>query len=59
MDSTLEPAYQRLMINYVSRGMRNAALQTYADCVRVLREELDTEPDSLTTSLYRKVLETT
>lgn len=58
MDPTLEPAYQRLMINYVSRGMRNAALKTYADCARILREELDTEPDTITTSLYRKALET-
>lgn len=58
MDPTLEPAYQRLITNYVNRGMRNAALRTYEDCARILRQELETEPDTLTTSLYRKALET-
>ena len=59
IDPTLEPAYQRLILNYCNRGMKNAALKTYEDCARVLRKELDTEPDPLTTSLYKKVLETT
>lgn len=58
MDPTLEPAYQRLIVNYSNRGMRNAALKTYADCVQILRDELNTGPDPLTTSLYKKVLQT-
>jgi hypothetical protein len=45
------------MLNYSSRGMRNAALKAYQDCLKVLREELDAEPDTLTTSLYKKLLE--
>jgi len=57
IDPTWEAAYQRLMLNYSSRGMRNAALKAYQDCLKALREELDTEPDTLTTSLYRKLLE--
>ena len=58
LDPTLEPAYQQLILNYANRGMRSAALKTYEDCVRVLRKELDIEPDALTTSLYKKVLDT-
>jgi DNA-binding SARP family transcriptional activator/CRP-like cAMP-binding protein len=57
IDPTWEAAYQRLMLNYSSRGMRNAALKAYQDCLKALRDELDTEPDTLTTSLYRKLLE--
>ena len=58
LDPTLEPAYQQLILNYANRGMRSAALKTYEDCVRVLRKELDIEPDALTTSLYKRVLDT-
>jgi DNA-binding SARP family transcriptional activator/CRP-like cAMP-binding protein len=57
IDPTWEAAYQRLMLNYSSRGMRNAALKVYQDCLKALCEELDTEPDPLTTSLYRKLLD--
>jgi DNA-binding SARP family transcriptional activator/CRP-like cAMP-binding protein len=57
IDPTWEAAYQRLMLNYSSRGMRNAALKVYQDCLKALREELDTIPDALTTSLYGKLLE--
>jgi DNA-binding SARP family transcriptional activator/CRP-like cAMP-binding protein len=59
IDPTLEPAYQRLILNYSNRGMRNAALKTYEDCARILQNELNTEPDPLTTSLYKKVLQGT
>ena len=52
-DPTSELAYQRLMLNYSNRGMRNAALKAYEDCTRVLRNELDVEPDALTTSTLR------
>jgi DNA-binding SARP family transcriptional activator/CRP-like cAMP-binding protein len=58
LDPTLEPAYQQLILNYANRGMRSAALKAYEDCVRVLRKELDIEPDALTTSLYKRVLDT-
>jgi LuxR family transcriptional regulator, maltose regulon positive regulatory protein len=58
LDPTLEPAYQQLILNYANRGMRSAALKTYEDCIRVLRKELDIEPDALTTSLYKRVLDT-
>jgi DNA-binding SARP family transcriptional activator/CRP-like cAMP-binding protein len=56
-DPTLELAYQRLMLNYSNRGMRNAAINAYDDCARILRNELGAEPDSLTTSLYKKLTE--
>jgi DNA-binding SARP family transcriptional activator/CRP-like cAMP-binding protein len=58
-DPTLELAYQRLMLNYSNRGMRNAAVKAYEDCTRVLRNELNTEPDSMTTSLFKKLSEST
>jgi len=59
IEPTLETAYQRLILNYSNRGMRNAALKTYEDCARILRDELNTEPDPLTTSLYKRVLQNT
>jgi DNA-binding SARP family transcriptional activator/CRP-like cAMP-binding protein len=56
-DPASEAAYQRLMLNYSSRGMRNAALKAYEDCVKALRNELNAEPEALTVSLYRKLLD--
>ena len=42
------------MLNYSNRGMRNAAVKAYEDCTRILRNELNVEPDTLTTSLFKK-----
>lgn len=58
LDSTVEQAYQQLMLNYSNRGMRSAAIRVYQDCCQALQRELDMKPDRLTTSIYRKILET-
>jgi len=56
-DSLLEESYQKLMILYSSKGMYNEALRTYEACKKVLKEELKTKPDPMTTALYNKILE--
>jgi LuxR family maltose regulon positive regulatory protein len=57
-DAWEEQAYQRLMLLYVSRRMRTAALRTYADCLKALRDGLNTTPDAVTTAIYQKIVET-
>ena len=57
-DPLSEKAYQRLMVLYSNRGMRSAALKVYEECKKALLTGLDTEPDEITTSIYKKVLET-
>jgi ATP/maltotriose-dependent transcriptional regulator MalT/DNA-binding SARP family transcriptional activator len=57
-DPFAEKAYQRLMTLYSNRGKRSAALKVYEECKKALQTGLDTEPDELTTSLYKKILET-
>jgi LuxR family maltose regulon positive regulatory protein len=56
-DPASENAYRRLMTLYSNRGMRSAALKTYEECKRALQTGLDTVPDEVTTSIYKKVLE--
>ena len=56
-DPVLEKAYQRLMILYSQQGMRNEALKVYEACKKALRDEIDTEPDQVTVSLSKKILE--
>jgi len=56
-DSLLEESYQKLMTLYSSKGMYNEALRTYEACKKVLKQELKTKPDPMTTALYNKILE--
>jgi LuxR family transcriptional regulator, maltose regulon positive regulatory protein len=56
MDALHEPAYQRLMVLYSNRGMRNTAIKIYDECRKALEEELESKPDDLTTSIYRRIL---
>ena len=56
-DPVSEKAYQRLMTLYSNRGMRSAALKVYEECRQALQADLDTVPDEVTTSIYKKVLE--
>lgn len=56
-DPVSEKAYQRLMTLYSNRGMRSAALKVYEECRQALQAGLDTVPDEVTTSIYKKVLE--
>ncbi|MEN6485945.1 MAG: BTAD domain-containing putative transcriptional regulator [Syntrophobacteraceae bacterium] len=57
IDPASEQACQRLMIVYSNRGMRSAALKVYEDCKKALRDEIGVVPDTLTDSIYRKILE--
>lgn len=54
-DPYFEEAYQRLMQLYSEKGMGNRAMRVYDDCKRALRHGLETEPDELTVSLYKKI----
>jgi len=56
-DPLLEGAYQRLMTLYSNLGKRSAALKVYDACRKAVEAELETEPDKVTTSLYKKILE--
>ncbi len=56
-DPLAEAACRRLMQLYAQRGLRNAALRVYEDCKRALQEMLNTDPEEVTTAIYRKVLE--
>ena len=56
-DPVSEKAYRRLMTLYSNRGMRSAALKIYEECRQALQAGLDTGPDEVTTSIYKKVLE--
>jgi ATP/maltotriose-dependent transcriptional regulator MalT len=57
-DPLAEAACRRLMQLYAQRGLRNAALRVYEECRKSLQEMLNTEPEEVTTAVYRKVLET-
>jgi len=57
IDPLSEQVYQRLMTLYSNRRMRSEAIKVYEDCRKVFREGLDTEPEALTTSIYKKIIE--
>jgi DNA-binding SARP family transcriptional activator len=57
-DPLAEAACRRLMQLYAQRGLHNAALRVYEECRKSLQEMLNTEPEEVTTAVYRKVLET-
>jgi ATP/maltotriose-dependent transcriptional regulator MalT/DNA-binding SARP family transcriptional activator len=57
IDPLVEMPYQRLMVLYSRRGMRSAALKVYEDCRQALAGGIDSEPDDLTTFIYRGILE--
>jgi len=54
-DPLSEGAYQRLMSLYSRKGKQNEALKAYEACKKALRDEIDTEPDHVTTSIYNKI----
>lgn len=55
-DNCREDAYRWLMYSYTRLGQKNRALRWYEICQRVIRIELDAEPDKGTTGLYRRIL---
>lgn len=56
-DPLLEESYQKLMSLCYSKGMYNEALRAYESCQKVLKKELQSKPDPLTTALYKMILE--
>lgn len=54
-DSWREDCHRRLMRCYSILGQRNLALRQYDICVQALDRELEVQPTSETTNLYRKI----
>jgi DNA-binding SARP family transcriptional activator len=57
LDALHEPAYRALMQLYAWSGQRAAALRQYAECERILREELGMAPEEETARIYRAIRE--
>jgi len=55
LDPLREPVHQHLMRLYVWSGQRAAALRQYAECARLLSEELGAPPDEETRQLYQAI----
>src|SRR6185436_17112167 len=50
-----EAVHRALMQLYSKSGRRSAALRQYEDCVDLLSRELQTEPETETRELYRRL----
>jgi DNA-binding SARP family transcriptional activator/CRP-like cAMP-binding protein len=57
IDPLAEQVYRRLMTLFANKGRRTEAIKLYHDCRKALREGLDAEPEALTTSIYKKIVE--
>jgi predicted ATPase/DNA-binding SARP family transcriptional activator len=57
LDPLHEPAQRSLMRLYASSGQRAAALRQYAECERVLQEEVGAPPEEATTQLCQAIRE--
>jgi WD40 repeat protein/serine/threonine protein kinase len=55
LDPLHEPAHRQLMELYARAGQRAAALHQYAECERILQEELDVPPSMETTALAERI----
>ncbi|HST05629.1 MAG TPA: bacterial transcriptional activator domain-containing protein [Chloroflexia bacterium] len=53
-DPLREEHYRRLMRLHFANGDRAAVLNVYKQCARILKRELDTEPDSATREIMRQ-----
>jgi ABC-type oligopeptide transport system substrate-binding subunit/DNA-binding SARP family transcriptional activator len=56
-DPLREDAHRAMMRAYCRLGRRNAALEQYHDCQRIVQEELGIEPMAETTELNRQILD--
>jgi non-specific serine/threonine protein kinase len=56
LDPLNEPAHRLLMQLYAWSGQRAASVAQYAECERVLAEELDAPPTADTIALYERIL---
>lgn len=50
-----ESAYRNLMILYADAGRKNEAIHLFKECQSILKNELDTEPESQTRDIYDRV----
>ncbi len=57
-DPCFEEAYQKLMLIYANRGMKTEAIRLFDECRKTLDRDVGVEPDKLTVSIYRRVIET-
>jgi serine/threonine protein kinase/DNA-binding SARP family transcriptional activator len=57
LDSLHEPAHCQLLQLYAWADQRQAALRQYAECVRLLEQELGVSPQAATTELYNNIKE--
>jgi predicted ATPase/DNA-binding SARP family transcriptional activator len=55
LDPLHEPTHRRLMQFYAAANDRAAALRQYAECSRILREELEAEPEPETSELFNAI----
>ena len=55
LDPLHEPAHRHLMQLYAGTGHHAAALRQYAECVRLLEQELGVPPSAETTQLYEAI----
>ncbi|HEU4326471.1 MAG TPA: BTAD domain-containing putative transcriptional regulator [Roseiflexaceae bacterium] len=55
LDPLDEAAHRQLMLLYARSGQRNAAARQYAACKRIVRQELELEPDADTEALYQRI----
>ena len=55
LDPLAEDVHRRLMQLYAFAGQPGAALRQYEECVRIVDQELDAEPEQATTSLYTSI----
>ena len=51
-----EAAHREMMRLYALNDQRSASLQQYRECVRILREEFEAEPEEGTRALYETIL---
>ncbi|MGC8494959.1 MAG: BTAD domain-containing putative transcriptional regulator [Syntrophobacteraceae bacterium] len=56
-DPVFEESYRKLMLLYSNLGRRAEVVRVYEKCRRVLDREVGVEPDMLTTSIYRRIVE--
>lgn len=54
-DPCYEDAYKNLMIIYADSGKKEKALELFDTCTRVLKQELDADPDDETLEIYTKI----
>lgn len=59
IDPLNENAHQTLMHLYTLTGQRELALKQYKFCEKVLKDELDVDPQQKTIELYQKILDKT